>query len=94
MIDSRTKLLLGIIAVLLCVIAVRPLFPTRDVSAQTAAPGAPAPAPARISYQLVEENQPFQAEAKINKLAAQGWRATSVAVSTDKTVVLLEKTTR
>jgi hypothetical protein len=94
MTDRRTKLLLCIIAGALCVIALRPLFPTRNVSAQTAAPGAPAPAPPQISYQLVEENQPFQAEAKINKLATQGWRARNVAVSTDKTVVLMEKTTK
>ncbi len=88
--DRRTKLLLGIIAVALCVIAVRPLIPVQNVSAQT--PGAPAPA--RFSYQLVEAAQTFQAESKINKLATEGWHATSVAVGADRTVVLMQKTTK
>jgi len=90
MIDRPTKFLLGIIAVAICLIALRPLLPALDASAQTPGPGAPAPA--KISYQLVEATQTFQAESNINKLAAQGWRAKSVAVGTDRTVVLMERT--
>jgi hypothetical protein len=90
MADRRTKFLLGLIAVALSVIALRPLMPALDVSAQ--APGPAAPAPGKISYQLVEATQTFQAESSINKLAAQGWRAKSVAVGADRTVVLMEKT--
>ena len=92
MIDRQTKLLLGIIAGALCVIALRPMVDARDLRAQTAVPAAPAPAPQQISYQLVETDLTFQAEDKINKLAAKGWRATSVAVGADHTVVLMQKT--
>jgi len=92
MTDRRTRLLLGIIAGALCVIALRPLFPAFDAGAQTPGPGASAPA--QISYQLVDSEHPFQAEATINKLAAQGWRAKSVTMVADRTIVLMEKTTR
>jgi hypothetical protein len=90
MTDRRTKLLLGLIAVALWVIALRPLLPARDVNAQT--PGSPAPAPSKISYQLVDTPETFKAESRINSLTAQGWRAKSVAVGDSHTVVLMEKT--
>jgi hypothetical protein len=92
MADRRTTFLLGLIAAALCAIALRPLLPALDASAQTPAPGAPATA--TIAYQLVEATQTFQAESSINKLAAQGWRAKSVAVGADRTVVLMEKTVK
>jgi len=92
MADRQTKFLLGLIAIALCVIALRPMFPARDVNAQTPGPGSPVRAPGKVSYQLVEMPETFKAESKINTLAAQGWRATSVAVGTDRTVVLLERT--
>jgi hypothetical protein len=90
MTDRKTKVLLGVIAAALWVIALHPLFPTRDVSAQT--PGSPAPAPGKISYQLVDMPETFKAESKINSLTAQGWRAKSVAISDSHTVVLMERT--
>ena len=93
MADRQTKILLGLVAIALCVIALRPMFPARDVSAQTAGPGAPAKVPGKTSYQLVEMPETFKVESKINTLAAQGWRATSVAVGADRTVVLMEKMT-
>jgi len=93
MADRQTRFLLGLIAVVLCVMALRPMIPARDVSAQTAGPGAPAKVPGKISYQLVEMPETFKVESKINTLAAQGWRATSVAVGADRTVVLMEKAT-
>ena len=40
-----------------------------------------APAPARVSYQLVEASAAFKAEGQINALATQGWRAKSIASS-------------
>ena len=92
MADRQTRFLLGLIAIALCVIALRPMFPARDVIAQTPGPGAPARAPGKVSYQLVEMPETFKAESKINTLAADGWRAKSVAVGTDRTVVLMEKT--
>ena len=93
MADRQTRFLLGLIAIALCVIALRPMFSEREVSAQTAGPGAPAKAPGKVSYQLVEAPEAFKTESKINTLAAEGWRARSVAVGTDRTIVLMEKTT-
>ena len=92
MADRQTRFWLGLIAIALCVIALRPMLPARDVSAQTAGPGAPARAPGKVSYQLVEMPETFKVESKINTLAAQGWRATSVAVGASGTIVLMEKT--
>ena len=88
MADRWTKFWLGVIALALCAIALRPLMPARDVNAQTPA----APAPARVSYQLVEASAAFKAEGQINALATQGWRAKSIASSAGAVVVLMEKT--
>lgn len=96
MTDRQTKLLLGIIAMALCVIAVRPLFPARDASAQTSSPGTPAPKPLLARYEVLSNSTGgdggvFLLKKDIDQMAAKGWRMKDVAITDQATVVVMEK---
>jgi len=97
MADRQTKLLLGVIAGALCVIALRPLLPARDASAQTAAPAQQqAPKPLLAKYEILSKDTGgdagvFLLTKDIDQMAAKGWRVKDVAITEQATVVVMEK---
>jgi hypothetical protein len=99
MFDRHTKVLLGFIATALWVIALRPLLPVHDVNAQAPSQApAQAQAPTRVVYEIIEVDQGntagiYQIKDKIDGFAKDGWRAKSLSITGDATVVLMEKTT-
>jgi hypothetical protein len=98
MLDRHTKVLLGLIATGLWAIALRPLLPVHDVSAQAPAQtSSPAAAPTRVVYEVIDVDQGntagiYQIKKQIDGLAGDGWRAKSLSITSEATVVLMEKT--
>ena len=95
MIDRTTKVLLGVIAVALCAIALRPMFPARDARAQ-AQPQPAAEKKLKATYEFLESEQGgttgiYQLKDKLDGMASKGWRVKSVAVTDNATVILMEK---
>jgi len=97
MVDRNTKVLLALIATALWAIALRPLLPVQTAGAQ-APEQTRAPAPPRVVYEIIDVDQGntvgiYQIKKKIDSFAKDGWRAKSLAITNDATVVLMEKTT-
>jgi hypothetical protein len=94
MTTRSTKVLLGLIALALWTIALRPMLPTRDARAQTQVQS-PKPVNARYEFLEVEQGGTtgiYQLKEKLDAMASKGWRAKSVSVTDNATVVLMEKT--
>jgi hypothetical protein len=101
MIDRKTKLLLALIAIALWGIVLRPLIPAREARAQsqtktTQAP-APAQAPLKSHYEFLDSDKGgtdgiYQLKDKVDQMALKGWTAKSVSITSDATVILMEKT--
>jgi hypothetical protein len=96
MMDRTTKLLLGVIAVALWAIAVRPMLPARDAQAQASPPPA-AEKKVKATYEFLESEQGgttgiYQLKEKLDGMASKGWRVKSVDVTDNATVILMEKT--
>lgn len=98
MLDRHTKVLLGLIATALWVIALKPLLPVHNVNAQAPAQTQAQAPPTRVVYEVIDVDQGntsgiYQIKKQIDGFAKDGWRAKSLSITNDATVVLMEKTT-
>jgi len=101
MIDRKTKLLLALIAIALWGMVLRPLVPAREARAQAPTKAqAPAQAQAKTMkshYEFLDADKGgtegiYQLKDKVDQMALKGWTVKSIAITSDATVILMEKT--